>query len=152
MQHSLINTALIQFPNYAHIIQCTPMTIPIPERNFMDDHNSYHGAMSGEEAVKRLRKANNDSYLCRYSSGNRKYVLTILKQELHKVGQFRLAIDRSSQRKYKVEGMEKHFESIDDLLCFYEANRIHPEFDNIGRRLTVLDYTHLLQRRRCVLQ
>lgn len=135
-----------------YIIQCTPMTIPIPERNFMDDHNSYHGAISGEEAVKRLRKANNDSYLCRYSSGNRKYVITIFQQELRKVGHFRLSINRNSQRKYKVEGMTKHFESIENLLWFYETNRIHPEFDTIGRRLTVQDYTHLMQRKRCSLQ
>lgn len=127
------------------------MTIPIPERNFMEDHNSYHGAISGEEAVKRLSSTDTDSYLSRFSSGNRKYVLTILKHKARKVSHFRLAIDRSSQRKYKVEGMENHFESIDELLGFYENNRIHPEFDNIGRRLTVQDYP-LIPKRRCILQ
>lgn len=127
------------------------MTIPIPERKFMEDHNSYHGAISGEEAVKRLSRTNSDTYLSRFSSGNRTYVITILKHEVRKVSHFQLAINRTSQQKYRVEGMEKHFDSIDELLGFYENNRIHPEFDNIGRRLTVQDYTNLRPQKHCVL-
>jgi hypothetical protein len=118
----------------------------------MDENNSYHGVITGKEAVKRLKKVNNDSYLCRFSSRNQKYVLSLVKNGPRKVGHFELSINKSSQAKYKVEGMEKHFETIDELLRFYETNRIHPEFDNIGTRLTLHEYTNRIHSRPCTIQ
>ena len=134
---------------YCHM-QRTPLTTPVPERNLMENHNSYHGAISGDEAVRRLLKTNYDAYLTRFSPNHGMYVVTVLKRDPRStVGHFGLQINRRSQRKYSVVGMESHFDSIDELLGFYENNQIHPQFNNIGRRLTVQDFTYLIQKGIC---
>ena len=117
----------------------------------MEDNNSYHGALSGEDAIKRLKKAAADAYLTRFSRSYDCYILTLLKRSTHAIpGHFKLAINRNTQR-YFVHGMEKTFGGMDELLAWYENNRIHPLFDTIGRRLTVQEYTHIMQKR-CILQ
>lgn len=124
------------------------MTSPIPEPNFMEDNNSYHGAISGDEAIKRLKKAIGNAYLTRFSTRHGRYILTVLKWESAPIiGNFKLTIRRNSRRKYSVEGMMKHFNSMDGLLGYYENNRIHPIFDNIGGKLTVQNYIYIQQKR-----
>ena len=136
-----------------HNMQLSRMTSPIPERNFMENHTSYHGCISGGEAIKRLKKTHDVcTYVTRFSTSHRRYVITILKRgRPNTVGHFRLNIDRSAQRKYSVDGLENHFDSIDELLGFYEKNRIHPEFDTIGRQLTKQHYDYLREKGICTL-
>ena len=108
----------------------------------MEDHQSYHGNITGDEAVRRLKMAKVDAYLTRFSSRHGRYMITVFKPEPSKtIGNFKLVIDKKSQiRKYAVEGMERSFQNIDLLLVYYESNRIHPIFDNIGRRFTVQSF------------
>ena len=127
------------------------MTLPIAERKFIDPTTSYHGAITGKEAVKRLKKADGDFYLTRFSHNHGCYFLTVIKcNPSMMVGQFPLHIDKNSRRQCCVKGMESSFGTIDELLTHYETNRIHPMFDNIGRRLTLERYTNIQQR--CFLQ
>lgn len=107
-------------------MQRSQLTSPVPESNFMEDSNSFHGAITAQEAIKRLQIALGDYYITRFSSANKSYVLSVLKRNPHNSGHFR-------------------------LVMHYETNRIHPEFDNIGRRLTVQTFTQLSQRR-CIIQ
>ena len=117
-------------------------------RHFIDDHNSYHDVISGEEAVKRLKKSGGNAYLTRFSVRNGVYVITVLKQG--RVGNFRLQINKSNLRnKYAVYGMEQKFNSLEGLLRYYETTRIHPMFENIGRPYTLRE--HAESHSSCVL-
>ena len=147
---SMYNNTL--YDNPVFLPKVTPMTSPVPESGFMQDSSSYHGPISGKEAVKRLRKGVGDSYLTRFSPNHSYYVLTVLRREPSMVvGNFQLIINTSIEH-YSVQGMERSFSSMDELLGYYEAHRIHPMFDTIGRRLTVHAYTNLAQKWSCVVQ
>ena len=123
------------------------------ERRFMEPHDSYHGAITGDEAAIRLSKAKMDHcYLTRFSYRHNCYVLSVRKRHSQPpVGHFKLVIDQNAGGSYHVDGMEARFDNIGDLLDFYENNRIHPLFETIGRRLTEQNYAYL-QQSFCVVQ
>ena len=119
----------------------TPLSTPMAESQFMEEHISYHGPITQDDAVKRLKKSGINCYLTRYSTSLGMYVITAYRKKPETVGNFGLIVNlRSETDRYRIFKMERKFMNIDEMLRFYETNRIHPTFANIGRRYTQQDH------------
>lgn len=135
-------------------MQASPLTVPFLERHIMEDHDSYHGPITGEEAATRLSMERTDCYLTRFSNKLNSYVLSVKKRDPKiPLGNFRLIIDQMYGRNTYIDGMERRFNNTDELLTYYEQHPIHPLYNRIGRRFTKEDFNHTQeQRKHCVLQ
>ena len=114
----------------------------------MGEHSSYHNAITGDEAIRRLRNSGlPHCYLTRYSKTKQKYVLTVYqKQRPEDVEEhFPIAI-RSG--KHKIEGKIEEFENIGGMLKHYESKRINPSLPDIGQ-VYALDLYNT--RQRCII-
>lgn len=123
----------------------------------MAEHSSYHGAIRGEEAERRLKEFGTNCYLTRYSRSQGCYMLSVYKPELfaeqieHGIKNFKITITRVSHRRvfssrsnqYQI-GARK-FNSPAEMLQYYEKNRIDPGFQDIGRCVTEREYLELLR-------
>lgn len=99
----------------------------------MEEHPSYHEAITGEEAKERLKKKGCHCYLTRYSKSQNCYVLSVLKpqQSMDFVWNFKIVF--SKDEKKKICGLTKEFDNIIALLEHYEHNRIDPGLSSIGQ-------------------
>ena len=97
----------------------------------MDEHPSYHGSITSEEAKRRLQMWGGLCYLTRFSKSNQRYMLSVYQDKLDIIKHFRLLIDRD--RNYaQIQGKRQSFKNIDRLLHHYEYERISPAFRSIG--------------------
>ena len=113
---------------------------PMNERFMMGEHKSYHQAISGEEAERRLKQCGKrHCYLTRYSERQKSYILSIYEKTPNDVMRhFKIIIVSKdvNSRIYKIEEKDQEFESIDSLLAHYEGNRIDPALRSIGRAIS----------------
>ena len=101
----------------------------------MDDDTSYHGSITSEEAKQKLKMCGGLHYLTRFSESNQRYMLSVYQNEPKElIKHFRLLIHRDSDGRkcVQIEGKEKSFRRMEQLLQYYEDNRIDPAFECIG--------------------
>ncbi len=106
----------------------------------ISDHRSYHGKMTGREATKILKQHGGTCYLTRYSRAKDKYVLSVLQREVDSeefiVKSYKLNIfkQRNNHKRTitEIDGTEEQFDSIFDLLSFYERNPVDHDIHGIG--------------------
>ena len=106
----------------------------------MEEDNSYHQAIIGKEAERRLKMCGDHCYLTRYSERRSAYVLSVLYQK-NSTKHFKISVNNSGIHEvYKIEGKDKEFGRIRELLDHYEKNRMDPAFPTIGRHITEKEY------------
>ena len=105
----------------------------------MGEHESYHENITGKEAEKRLKKLKKRSYLTRYSEIEESYILTVFEPRTPKyvIQHYKIIIENG---RCNIDGKERDFENIDELLIYYERNRIHNAFKNIGQKYTLAEH------------
>ena len=109
----------------------------------MDPHESYHHAITGAEAEKRLRGCGNHCYLTRYSEERKCYMLSVYqKMPNHVMKNFQITFQHydENDKMYKIEGKTKEFGGLQEMLRYYEQKPIDPAFSNIGRCITEQEY------------
>lgn len=113
----------------------------------LGEHDAYHHSIKGDEAQRRLEECGEDCYLTRYSKVNKSYVLTVCKQQFPKnvIEHFKINIERSG--KCKIEGREKYFDNIEELLSYYRRYRIDPTIDKIGKPYTEKEFKEKREKR-----
>ena len=102
---------------------------------------SYHGAMTGKDAERKLRELGGDHYLTRYSEKREMYVLTVLRKG-HLVN-FDFNISTFQDKiyvQYEIIGSEIKFGDLRKLLNFYRKNPVTHEINGIGDYLESDNY------------
>jgi hypothetical protein len=92
----------------------------ITEDMILQDHPAYHQAITGEEAVKRLRECGEHCYLTRYSSAHACYVLSSYKPQDYLdpvIMHFKIIIEDDGT--LKIDGKRLEFDAIQSLLEYY---------------------------------
>ena len=118
------------------------MVVPKTKREMMDEHPSYHGAISGEEAEKRLKICCTHGYLTRYSENSQCYVLSVYQEFPHEevVKHFPITFtSNGGQKMYKISSDEEP-KGLQAMLTYYECNRIDPALKNIGGCVSLQEY------------
>lgn len=107
----------------------------------MSNHPSYHGALGGTEAERKLILGGADnSYLTRYSEARKMYILSVLNtkgsDDEVRLEHFNLSIKKEDDHNvYEVIGTEKKFDAILTLLDFYKSNSLTHHIDSIGEEV-----------------
>ena len=101
----------------------------------MTEHGSYHDGLTGEQAVQRLRSSGRNGYLTRFSEAQNIHVLTVFKQQTPNdvIKHFKISLENG---KCKINN-EIEFMGIEELLEYYEKNRIDPVLRTIGEKYTL---------------
>jgi hypothetical protein len=131
-------------------LHSTAISQSIAESQTLEEHEGYHQAITGREAEKRLRKNGGHCYLTRYSKFQKCYILSIHKAQKHSrpvIEHFKIIIEGDG--KHKIDGKDKTFDGIKELLEYYEGNRIDPALKSIGQPYT--EDAHL-RSRKCKVQ
>ena len=122
----------------------------------MEEHNSYHEEITGEEAEKRLRKKGGHCYLTRYNKASHYYILSVFKPQQPRdvVRHFKIVMDNGRKR---IDGLDKEFRDVASLLEHYEHWRIDPGLRSIGQACTEAEYNGAVEqqerpKKRCVIQ
>ena len=103
----------------------------------MVPHQSYHLTITSNEAERRLKKSGNHCYLTRYSEGNKCYILSVYQKRPYQMKHYRLVFNQQGRIKtYHIDGKEKDFNSLDNMLNYYENHPIDHGLMNIGRQVT----------------
>ena len=115
------------------------ITLVVPEESMMEKHSSYHGSITGDEAIRRLKYSGHPHcYLTRFSKERQKYMLTVYMHAYEDVVEnFVLNI---MHEKCEIEGKSKAFKNIQSLLKYYEAEEINPSLERIGQNYLLEDY------------
>ena len=106
------------------------------------EHEGYHHIISTREAQKRLKQRGGSCYLTRYSRRKQSYILSIYKSNPTKTFKH-LIIDKDRGHKgeqFKIRDKDIVFNTIEEMLTYYEKNAIDPDFKNIGRKYTEDEY------------
>ena len=113
----------------------------------MEEHSSYHNAITGEEAILRLKNSGHPHcYLTRYSLSTSVYVLTVYKKERPADVEEHYPLNIENNKR-KIEGKENDYASLAELLHYYEHARINPSLPYIGHNYTLEEY---MQRQRAI--
>lgn len=102
---------------------------------------SYHGAMTGRDAERKLMELGGDHYLTRYSEKRKEYVLTVLRKG--NLVNFDFGINTYQDNiyvQYEIIGSEIKFGDLRKLLNFYRKNPVSHEIDGIGDYLESDNY------------
>ena len=111
----------------------TTRAIPTWKLKDIKNRSSYHGAMTGKEAVLKLKEHGGNCYLLRYSEVRKSLVITVLRGDEKKPFHFILNITKKDNRSiYEIEGTEEYFDNIDSLLAFYQDNPLTAIITCIG--------------------
>ena len=116
----------------------------------MDHHDSYHSDISGEEAEFRLKAFQTRSYLTRYSTNHKQYLLSVYQPVLrgtrvkHETKHFTITFKHGDRKIYKIT--DREFDSLEEMLKTYESETIDHSLPNIGRMVSMTEYYRLLQR------
>ena len=115
----------------------------VNESLMFPEHEGYHHIISTREAQKRLKQRGGFCYLTRYSRRKQSYILSIYKSNPTKTFKH-LIIDKyrgdGGSEQFKIRDKDKAFNSIQEMLAYYEKNAIDPDFKNIGRKYTEDEY------------
>ena len=109
--------------------------VPVWQREIFMNSPSFHGAMTKKEAELTLENhGGNRCYLTRYCTIKKSYYLSVMtkQEEQYKHDHFVLKVEHYSPHNINIEGTEKQFNKISDLLEFYESNPVNFEVSNIG--------------------
>ena len=80
-------------------------------------------------------------YLTRYSKVQKSYILSVFRKQRPDDIIEHFAIVIGENRKHKIKGIEDdEFGSVGHLLAYYETQRIHPGFPNIGQCYTESEF------------
>ena len=107
------------------------------------EHPSYHQAITGAEADRRLKQfRSNHCYLTRYSKWHKCYVLSVYEYQIPPsdpvIEHFPIVVLKDG--KLKIENKARTFEDIRLLLQHYEEHRIDPALRSIGEPYTEKQY------------
>ena len=112
----------------------------VEPKEMITKHKSYHNEISGEVAEKRLRVFGNRHYLTRYSENQKCYILSVCASDedlqFEKIKHFQLKL---SDQGIKIQE-KKQFADLEEMLKYYETNRLDTAFPRIGDCLTEDDY------------
>ena len=105
----------------------------------INEHPSYHGVMTNEEAEAILKKEDSNCYLLRYSRATKSYMLSVMISQdsnpvelIHLVVNIKKKIEQPSKSKYELKGTDKRYEHISDLLDHY-MNSSNSENEGTGK-------------------
>ena len=114
----------------------------VREERMMGEHDSYHKAITGEEAERRLKQHGGHCYLTRYSRMRECYVLSVFehvqKPMQPQVDHFEIVVEEDGR--HRIKGKTADFDNVVQFLLHYEHNRINPAFKSIGTMLTEEDF------------
>ena len=127
------------------ILQPTsPKAHVVNESKMMDPHESYHKAINGKDAEKRLKKCGAHCYLTRYSEIRGCYMLSAYQKKPNNVMKhFQISFEHFEDHKvYKIEGKTMEHAGIEEMLRHYEneESRIDPALNSIGKCITEKEY------------
>jgi hypothetical protein len=107
----------------------------------MAEHSSYHQAIPGGEAERRLKESGRHNYLTRFSDNHNTYILTVHEKQVSSdvIRHFKININEKEKR-CTIIGKEASFDNIHALLNHYEMHRIDPALRSIGRNYSEADY------------
>ena len=109
----------------------------------LGEHPSYHQSITSDEAEHRLQKCGGHCYLTRFSESNERYILSVYQDiPTYTIKHYRITVERGD---IYIEGKKRYFDSIRELLAFYENNRIDPAFKTIGRQYAEDEYIQSLR-------
>ena len=98
----------------------------------------YHGVMNAKSAESVLRENGGGCFLIRYSQNRKMYILSVLaKREGGKMApyHFKIKISKNgAESTYEIEGSERKFNKILELLEFYHSNPCNQEVESIGNK------------------
>jgi len=104
----------------------------------MPNHQSYHGELSSNEAERRLLDTSgplegSNCYLTRYSNTNDSYSVSAVvhPKGSQKLVHLKLSID-TDQNCYDLEGSQKRFRTLDELLNYFEQNPLSSDIRALG--------------------
>ena len=110
------------------------------EEDMMEEHTSYHNAITGEEAICRLKQSGlPHCYLTRYSQDKLIYVLTVYWRQRPQDVEEHFEL-RNEQGRCKIARKHQEFENLKELLEHYEQHRISPSLPNIGQNYMFQTY------------
>ena len=110
----------------------------------MDEHHSYHQAITGKEAEERLKMCGDHCYLTRYSEARGCYILSVYTKQ--NVKHFEISFEPSGDHKvYKISGKAEEFNAIEAMLAHYENHRIDPAIKTIGRCIKEQEWEAAMQ-------
>lgn len=91
----------------------------------MNNHPSFHGSIARTEAIIQLIESGRSCYLTRYSRYHTFCVISVLRisEDGELLQHLKLDID-TKQNKYQVQGLERRFSDITDLLSYYQKNPV----------------------------
>ena len=91
--------------------------------------------MTGKSAQEKLKEANRDCYLTRFSNKRDKHVLSVAKRGKDDTMFQHFAIlvtTRHHRNEYEIDGAEKKFDDVAEMLLYYQEHHITSEIDRIG--------------------
>lgn len=121
--------------------------VPTWRLKSISDHPSFHGSMAGKSARRVLknhfRQSDSNRYLTRYSERKYVYILSVIQKKMDYsteddflIRHYKLNIDKHIHNRERIiteiEGTEEQFDSIFDLLAFYERNPVDHDIVRIG--------------------
>ena len=106
------------------------MTVLPPTRQQLPDHAAYHDTISVATAEEKLKEKSGPCFLFRYSKTYKCYQIAI-KYE-NEVEYIKVEIDKDAPS-YQLQGSEKIFTSLDELVKYYQNNALSPTIRNIGQ-------------------
>ena len=96
----------------------------------MPKHPAYHEEITGEIAEEKLRKESGPCFLFRYSVTAKCYQMAV--KHDNKVEHIKLEIDKDAQS-FKLQGSEKIFTSLEELVKYYQKNALISYITTIGQ-------------------
>ena len=108
----------------------SPIRQATPQRNLMKSHKSYHGKITGTEAELLLKRNGGNCYLTRFSENHERYILSVM--IMGNLMHYEIHID-NIEKKYGIDETDNEFNTVNEMLTFYESNPLSPGIENIGR-------------------
>jgi hypothetical protein len=105
----------------------------VNEGDMIGEHPSYHQAITGEEAERRLRRFCGHCFLTRYSEKREKYILSTFKNLKPEPVIRHFAIIKK-HGKVHIEGIDNTHDDLQALLTYYQEHRVNQAVKSIGRQ------------------
>ena len=153
----LINYVSVHYSMYCRIEEAAPTW----QLTRISCHPSFHGRMKGKQAKEKLTQycsqLGGTCYLTRYSANGKCYVLTVLQNLVNSFTKrnkttskdYELTIYKPKTKGRErivteIRGTEEQFDTIYDLLAFYERNPVDPVITKIGLMVESSKFKHVV--------